>query len=82
MTYLVIELQTAADGTVAYIVSTYVDRNAAESQFHTILASAAVSQVPTHTAVLITNKGQVIKRETYYHSPVETEPEVEENVNI
>lgn len=75
MTYVVIEFQTAADGTVSYLISTYTSRNEAESKYHTILSFAATSSVPSHTAVLTTNEGQLIERKTYRHATIEVEPE-------
>lgn len=86
MKYLVIEIQTSADGSVANLVTAYDDRNLAESAFHSILASAAVSNLPIHSAVIITNEGFVINRECYKHevqvvetsNDVVVEPEVEQ----
>ena len=42
MTFIVIEVQTNADGTVGNIVTSYTDRNLAEQKYHMILASAAI----------------------------------------
>ena len=77
MTYIVIELQTAANGAVGNFIFTYTDRNQAESKYHLILTSAAVSQVPVHTAVLMTNEGQLLERKVYHHAQPEIEPEEE-----
>ena len=60
MKYLVIEIQTAQDGTVSNLVSAYDTRNEAESAYHTVLAAAAVSELPCHAAVLMTNEGFVL----------------------
>ena len=68
MNYLVIEIQTSAAGTTSAIVNTYQDKAAAESKFHTILASASVSNVPVHSATIITDEGFTIKYECYKHS--------------
>lgn len=65
--YLVIELQTNADGTVANLVYQYASRDEAESKFHSILASAAVSSLPVHAAVMLTNAGTMVKSEFYRH---------------
>lgn len=67
MKYLVIELQTATDGTVANIVTAYDDRNTAESAYHSILASAAVSTLPCHAAMIVTNEAHVIMGSRYTH---------------
>lgn len=63
---IVIEIQ--AGETVSTIVNSYDDRDEAESRYHTILAAAAVSSVPNHSAVMLTTTGQFIKSETYSHS--------------
>ena len=65
--YIVIEIQTNADGTVGNLVSSYDNRLAAESAFHGILASAAVSALPCHAAVLLTSEGQPVAYESYKH---------------
>ena len=65
--YIVIEIQTNADGTVGNLVSSYDNRLAAESQFHSILAAAAVSALPCHAAVLLTSEGQPVAYESYKH---------------
>lgn len=67
MTYLVMELQTNASGSVASIVTQYADKNAAESKYHTVLAAAAISSVPQHAACLLTNDGKLLDRQCYTH---------------
>ena len=68
--FIVMEIQTG--DTVATIVNSYADRNTAEQNYHTILASAAVSTVPKHGAVMLTDEGTRLKNECYIH---EQEPE-------
>ena len=64
--YIVIEIQS--DGSNAStLVTAYEDRNAAENKYHTVLAAAAVSAVPKHSAVMLTDDGTRVKGETYYH---------------
>lgn len=65
--YIVIELQTNADNAVANLVYQYASRDEAESKFHSILASAAVSSLPVHAAVMLTNAGTMVKSEYYRH---------------
>ena len=69
--YIVIELQTTT--TTAVLTSTYDDLSKAYQKFYTILAAAAVSSVPCHTAVILTETGQVVESKTFAH-----ETEVEE----
>lgn len=74
MTYIVIELQTNNDGTVGNLVYAFTNRNEAEQKYHLVLASAAVSQLPAHAAVLLTNDGRTIASQCYRHEePVEEE---------
>ena len=79
MKYIVMELQTAADGTVANLVSQFDDRLAAESTYHSILAAAAVSQLPIHAAMIFTNDGTMVMSSYYVHEQPEPEPEPEPN---
>ena len=74
MKYLVIELQTATDGSVANIVTAYDNRNEAESAYHAILSAAAVSTLPCHAAMIVTNDAHVIAGSRYTHG-VEPVPE-------
>lgn len=66
--YIVIELQTAADGTVANIVTAYDTQLQAESAYHSILAAAAVSSVPSHAAVMLGSDGDYMDAHCYEHS--------------
>lgn len=65
--YIVIELQTASDGTVANIVTAYDNQNQAESKYHSVLSAAAVSNVPAHAAVMIDSMGYYIDAHCYEH---------------
>ena len=53
--YVVVELQTMNDGTVANLVTQHETREEAESKFHSVLAAAAVSGLPVHGSVLMNN---------------------------
>lgn len=70
MKYLIIEIQTSADGNVATIVTEKDNLNEAFSVFYSVLSAAAVSSVPLHAAVLMTNNGAAIKREVFDHTGV------------
>lgn len=65
--YIVMEIQTNAEGQVATLINQYEEINNAESKFHQILASASISEVPVHTAVLMTEKGVTVRAEYYDH---------------
>ena len=70
MKYVVIEIQTGAS--VATIVTQHETRQAAEGKFHQVLAAAAISSVPVHSAVMMTDEGFPLRNECYKH-PVEAE---------
>lgn len=65
--YIVIEIQTNANGTVGTLVSTFPTLQQAESKFHTVLAFAATSELPVHSAVLLTHDGLLLRNESYTH---------------
>ena len=65
--FIVIEIQTAADGKVATIVNSYASQNDAESKFHSILTAAALSSLPVHSAIIMNEKAEVIRAEHYTH---------------
>jgi hypothetical protein len=65
--YIVMEIQTNSDGTVGTLVNSYADRDHAESKYHTILAAAAISTLPCHAAVLLTEQGLILANGYYEH---------------
>lgn len=65
--YIVLEVQTNQDGTVGNLVTAYENQNDAESKYHTILASAAISSLPKHTAYILTDDGYKIDSKCYRH---------------
>lgn len=73
--FVVIEIQTST--TVVTLVNAYEDRAQAESKYHQILTAAAVSTVPKHGAIMLTDEGERLKNECYIHT-VEEEDTVEE----
>lgn len=64
--FIIIELQTN-DGVTGNIVQTCDTKSEAMSVYHSILASAAVSTVHCHTALVIDVEGKTIARESYSH---------------
>ncbi|MBR2582922.1 MAG: hypothetical protein IKD61_05955 [Oscillospiraceae bacterium] len=64
MKFTVIEIQ---NGIVGANVWAYDDQNAAESKYHAILSSAAVSQVAVHAAVLVSEEGFPLMHGCYKH---------------
>lgn len=73
MNYLVMEIQTMSNGQVATLIHTEnvnhqpLSENEAESVYHTILASAALSDLPCHSAVMMTTEGIHLQSRFYRH---------------
>ena len=65
--FIVMELQKNADGVVGNIVWSFDDQNQADSKFFTVLAAAAVSNIPKHSVTMLHEDGYVIRNETYIH---------------
>ena len=63
--YVIVEIQTMADGTVASLVTPKDDYYQAESTYHSVLASAALSNLPVHSAVLLDNEGGVLHAQAF-----------------
>lgn len=64
-TYIVIELQTMGDGSVANLVTQHASEAEAQSKYHSVLAAAALSDLPCHAAVLMTNDGVTLENRYY-----------------
>ena len=74
MAYLVIEIQKLANGTVAVPpIATYDSFFDAASRYHSILATAAVSEVPVHSCVILTDTGQEIRLDSFNKSDGQVE---------
>lgn len=67
MKYLVTEIQVFADGSTQAPTWAYSDENSASAKYHQVLAAAAVSQVPEHSAIMYTSKGFCMKGECFEH---------------
>lgn len=65
--FIVIELQTSANGQVSNIVTSHATIEQAYSKFYTILAAAAVSSVPVHAATILNNYGEEIDHKAFEH---------------
>lgn len=66
--YVIIELQKNTDGTVAvppvHTASSFLE---AKSTFFSLCATAAISQVPVHSVVLLNETGQELGLESFNH---------------
>ena len=66
--YLVMEIQTDADGEVANLVWAFGARLDAESKYHAVLSAAAASAVPLHAASLLRSDGSLLECRSYAHA--------------
>ena len=64
--FFVTEIQINSDGTAGNITNSYSDSAMARNKYFTILAAAAVSDVPKHGAFLYTENG-FIAHECFTH---------------
>lgn len=64
-THIVIELQTMENGKVANLVTQHATREEAESKYYSVLAAAALSDLPCHAAALMTSTGTLIESRYY-----------------
>lgn len=65
--YIVMELQKTQSDTISNLVWAYQSKNEAESKYHSVLASAAISNVPLHAATLLSEQGYSIMNQCYIH---------------
>ena len=81
--YYIIEIQQYDNGEYGHIVHYAFDEDAskarlkAESKYHEVLAAAAISELQSHAATLLTADGRVIMNQCYKHAIVTPEPETE-----
>ena len=82
--FYIIEIQQYTNGEFGHIVHFAYDENAtkarlkAEAKYHEVLASAAVSELPQHSATLLTNDGRAVMNQCYRHEIETPESESEE----
>lgn len=79
MKYYIVEIQKQPDGSYAHLVHTANDRNAADSVYHQVLAAAAISNLPQHSAIMFTGEGFPIMHQSYQHGYV---PPVHEDLPV
>ena len=79
--YYVFEIQETTPGVYAHLVHTASDedrdiaRNKGESVYHQVLAAAAVSTLPSHSAIMFSAEGFPVMYQSYKHEVVEEIPE-------
>lgn len=65
--FVVIELQKNTEGVVSNIVTSYENLAEAESKYYSVLAAAAISNVPVHSAIIVSEEGFPVKHQRYKH---------------
>ena len=71
--YHIIEIQTTGESSVIVTpIPSASERNEAESIFHQKMSYAAISDVPLHSVVLLSDEGLVMMNGAYRHN---VEPE-------
>lgn len=75
MKYIVIELQKNAEGHISPIVTEHNTLAEAESKFYSIMAYAAVGEIPMHSATILREDGFPVMYKHYTHKVVEPEEE-------
>ena len=79
--FYIIEIQKHLDGEYGHLVHWAYDedpttaRLKAESKYHTVLAAAAISELPMHSATLLASDGRCIMNQCYVHAVPDPEPE-------
>lgn len=71
MKIIVTEIQKFADGGMSTPSYAYDSQLSAEAKYHAILASAAVSALPVHAAIMFSEEGFPLKHECYKHEITE-----------
>lgn len=73
--FYILEIQQYQDMSYGHIVHWAETLNQAESKFYTVMAAAAISELPTHSVALIDTDGNQRLRGSYKHEQPAPEPE-------
>ena len=65
--FVVLELQKNADGRIGNLVYAYENLNQAYQKYYHVLSSAAVSELPRHSATLLREDGSTIENASFTH---------------
>lgn len=75
--FYVMEIQKSDDTHFAYLIHEASDEDfataqmKAESKYHQVLAAAAISNLPAHSATLISSQGDCLMSKCYFHAQEE-----------
>ena len=81
--YYIVEIQQYANGEFGHLVHYAYDadpdkaRLKGESKYHEVLSAAAVSELPTHSAIMFSAEGFPIMHQCYHHVVAAESPEGE-----
>jgi len=64
--FAVIEIQKNG-ATATPITTLHTNKDEAHSKYHQVLAAAAISQVPEHSAILVSEEGNYMFHEKFIH---------------
>ena len=64
--FAVIEIQKNG-ASASPITTLFTDKDDAHSKYHQVLAAAAISQVPEHSAILVSEEGNYMFHEKFIH---------------
>ena len=67
MKYIVVEIQLNDNGAVGMISTAFDTEPEALACYHQTLASAAISSLPCHSAVMFNEEGQFLRRDYFRH---------------
>ncbi len=65
--YIVVELQKNETGVVSNIVTAHATIAEAESHYYSVLAAAAISTIPVHSAIIVSEEGFPVRNQCYKH---------------
>lgn len=65
--FIVVEIQDNNNDSAAVLTNSYEDRALADNKYYTVLAAAATSSVPIHSATMLTSEGYYIKSDCFVH---------------
>lgn len=71
MKYIVTEIQKFENGQMSTPSYAYDELSGAEAKYHSILASAAVSALPVHSAIMYTEEAVTLDGKCYKHEAQE-----------
>lgn len=67
MLYIVIEMQSTGES-VATLTWSFPTIEQAMAKYYSLLAVAVTSSVPIHSAVIMTDRGEMVRSEHFYHA--------------